>query len=90
MSKAVLVIDMPDNCGLCLMARLCNENYVMCSIDRMTMRPLNEAINNRPDWCPLAPIPERATEPIDLEDVGKDYSDGSMDGWNACLDEITE
>ena len=28
------------------------------------------------------------TEMIDAEDLGRDYVRGTMDGWNACLDEI--
>lgn len=34
-------------------------------------------------------MPEKITEPIDADDVGKDYSQGTMDGWNACIDAIT-
>lgn len=42
----------------------------------------------KPDWCPLWELPERITEPIDADDVGRDYSEGAMNGWNACLDAI--
>lgn len=34
-------------------------------------------------------IPEKITEPIDADDVGRDYSEGATTGWNACLDAIT-
>ena len=88
MSKAVLVIDMPESCDYCRMASLVSNDDVMCAIDRMTKRKYEDACKDRPDWCPLVPLPEKVTEPIDSEDVGKDYSEGTMDGWNACLDAI--
>lgn len=49
---------------------------------------INSAEKNKPDWCPLRELPERETEMTDEDDLGKEYVRGTMDGWNACLEEI--
>lgn len=87
MSKAVLVMDMPDCCADCPCSFFERDNpklNLICGAE-------GEDANNvgKPDWCPLVPLPEKIAEPIDADDVGKDYSEGTMDGWNACIDAIT-
>lgn len=82
MSKAVLVLDMPESCDMCNFTNMVNgkmycgvpgcgelaEDYIMC----------------RPDWCPLRPMPEKATED-GLECYGElKY----MQGWNDCRNVI--
>lgn len=84
MSKAVLVIDMPESCDMCSFYE--DDDY--CGVPGCG-EEIGDYIACRPDWCPLVPIPEKVTEPIDSEDVGKDYSEGTMDGWNAAIDAIT-
>lgn len=77
MSKAILVIDMPQYCAECT---FCYEKYhegSWCDL-------LNEAVPHweRLELCPLKEIPEYQLEW---------YDDGSSDwerGYNACLDEI--
>lgn len=86
MSKAVLVMDMPECCADCpcsFFERSNSKLNLICGI-------VQEDANNvgKPDWCPLRPMPEKETEPIDEYDIGKDYSEGTMDGWNACIDAI--
>ncbi len=83
MAKAILVIDMPENCEECRMARLVNGNQVMCCIDRMVARSYSDATEDRPDWCPLVPMPN-----------GKNWGSGTLGelhycrGWNAAIDAI--
>ncbi len=87
MAKAVLVMDdMPECCADCA-----------CSYFERSSKELNlicgatgEDANNvgKPDWCPLRELPERETEMTDADDLGRDYVRGTMDGWNACLEEI--
>jgi hypothetical protein len=79
MSKAVLVMDMPEQ--VCQKCTLCYETenddeYLCCAVGKLL--PDGE----KPDWCPLWELPEKANHP--------DYCDnGRFDkGWNACLDEI--
>lgn len=87
MAKAVLVMDdMPECCADCACSyfeRGSKELNLICGAT-------GEDANNvgKPDWCPLRELPERETEMIDAEDLGRDYVRGTMDGWNACLEEI--
>lgn len=86
MSKAILVMDMPECCADCPCSFFERNNpkpNLICGI-------VQEDANNvgKPDWCPLRPMPEKVTEYIDEYDIGKDYSEGTMDGWNACIDAI--
>ena len=83
MAKAVLVMDMPESCFGC--------NFMYCDeeSDTETCQAMETArdidlIEDRPDWCPLRELPEKANHPA--------YCDnGRFDkGWNACLDMILE
>lgn len=85
MSKAVLVMDMPRHCIECRF----NDMDFCQAIHRGGESIPDDMLEFKPDWCPLVPLPEKITEPIDADDVGKDYSQGTMDGWNACIDAIT-
>ena len=82
MSKAVLVMDMPESCDVCDMIEMvngklycgvkgcgqCSEDYVIC----------------RPDWCPLKPLPEKQI----VHCTDTTHHRFAKDGFNACLDEI--
>lgn len=80
MSKAVLVMDMPESCHEC---PLFSGVYT-----DMTCRANGNGIDypypdkNRPDWCPLKPMPEKS----DVD--GLPFRDGYKLGWNACIDKI--
>lgn len=78
MSKAMIVIDMPESCREC---PLCREEHMTyrdyCCLANMRIWTIE-----KPDWCPLRELPEE--ELIWYEDEGSDYERG----YNACLDEI--
>ena len=74
--KAILVIDMPNNCEECKIIYLQGHGESICdSVDW----------SKRPSWCPLRPLP--SFKAVDLNDT----RDVMMfcHGWNACLNEIT-
>lgn len=54
MSKSVLVIDTPENCGKC---KFISEFWCRTMNGRRV--PNNDAI---PGWCPLKPLPEEKEE----------------------------
>lgn len=85
MAKAVLVMDMPESCDRCRFKLNVPYNRNYCYINQNSC----DKECRKPDWCPLRELPERETEMTDADDLGKDYVRGTMDGWNACLDEIT-
>lgn len=72
MDKAILVLDMPKNCLNCKL-----QDWANCRIVKGC-----HTGENRPDWCPLKEVPERAYH--------ENYCDaGRYDkGYNDCLDEI--
>ena len=80
MSKAILVIDMPESCDKC---PLFHGFYT-----DMTCGANNYGIDYpypkdfRQDWCPLKTMPKKVEM---LSDHGLDWYDR---GWNACIDEI--
>jgi hypothetical protein len=87
MSKAILVMDMPDRCwkcSACAYLSVTNE-YWCCAKDRF-VDP-----DSKPDWCPLKPAPEK----YDIEELKQNPHDRDCTwefegGYNACIDEILE
>ena len=81
-TKAIAIFEMPDVCCECpCLSREQNGNCY-CG---MTFEEIKDAIFvNKPDWCPLRPMPDRKEEGYPNDD----YTIGKADGWNDCLDEI--
>ena len=81
MSKSLLVIDTPENCGKCKFI-----STFWCRAIHCRRVPNNDVI---PGWCPLKPLPERKEyiAPIDNVESQKDII---AVGWNACIDAITK
>lgn len=95
MSKAVLIMNMPESCGECPFCRGLNECKVKKYLvrDRLfTIFTVDAQImeGGKPSWCPLRELPERETEMTDADDLGNNYVRGTMDGWNNCLDTMLE
>lgn len=80
MSKAVLVMDMPEQaCQKCI---LCYETenedeYLCCATGKLV--PDGE----KPDWCPLRELPVKKELYLSINS-----EKGYCVGWNACLGEI--
>ena len=76
MSKAALVMDMPDSCVSCYMYR-----FHGCTAKRYQHIPSGTI---KPTWCPLRPLPsakkERAGDSILIL--------GHKKGFNDCLEAI--
>lgn len=81
MEKAILILDMPENCIECPIAGIM-ETYIYCNVaERGT---IDEEAETRPDWCPLRPLPEKkvVTANDATAAVAIKY------GWNNCIDEL--
>ena len=79
--KAVLVIDMPENCMECKLegyAENTGETYCIVN-DRET-----GSYEEKPDWCPLKPLPEKKQ----IHQIDPVFLRGAKNGYNACIDEI--
>lgn len=71
--KAVLVIDMPNNCEECEIIYFQGHGGSICDSGDWSKRP---------SWCPLKPLPQKVE--MDMNE----YYEGMADGWNACIDEL--
>ena len=71
-------MDMPKNCSECPCC------YVpRCEVLEKSLNT-NEIYECKPDWCPLKEVPQKKNR----TSVVGDYLKGSVDGYNACIDEI--
>lgn len=98
MSKAVLVIDMPERCIDCP-CHFYSEPCLICGVDVNTVEPdkNGEIEDVKPDWCPLRPLPEKkeykGIDGITAEKLKTRIYESNKEslalGWNACIDAIT-
>lgn len=80
MSKAILVIDMPESCAKCPFVEHEDEGWLYCSIHNSD----TAFAFKRADWCPLKELPERKNVNWLSDNAGWSR------GWNDCLKEILE
>lgn len=81
MAKAVLVMDMPEDCAMCKFCDSDNEQCYAVGADSLSVNLLD----NKPVFCPLCELPEYKRT------VGKESENDSLlmnMGWNACMDAI--
>ena len=79
MSKAILVIDMPESCSKC---PLFGGFYSDMCCHGLNNRGINYPYPEdfRQNWCPLKTMPEEDTGAYLFE-----YSEGYQKGWNDCI-----
>ena len=83
MSKAILVMDMPDPCPGCNFLYCDAENNSESCQAREKSRIVDLENEDKPDWCPLREMPEEREE----NHIGT-YEYNFNEGWNACIDAI--
>lgn len=97
-SKALLIMDMPDNCLDCNFCFELDEGIeaycsMMDDLDNSDLcRDLpNGYCESKPDWCPLKPLPDKKEEPKmkRMPPISESRIKGFCSGWNTCIDEIT-
>ena len=79
MSKAVLVIDMPESCRKC-MFYVFGQKADFCGQTQYII--FNKSI--REAHCPLKPLPEEDNKDEHL----MEWSRGYQGGWNDCINAI--
>ena len=84
MSKAILVMDMPDSCMGCNFLYCDAENNSESCQAREKARIVDLENEDKPDWCPLRKMPERK----DVPSVATMKDLAYICGWNACIDAI--
>lgn len=83
MSKAVLVMDMPNSCDKC--PCFCGYYSDMCCM-ALNSRTINYPYPKdfRQRWCPLKELPEETHN----NEYMDEYCDGYDDGWNSLRKKI--
>lgn len=80
MSKAIVVIDMPEKCSECVFS---NPDGDWCPFRGVVS--YTEYGSKKPDNCPIRKIPDQ----MQMSHT-QDYNDGQNEGWNACIDNILD
>lgn len=80
MAKAVLVMDMPDDCTMC---KFWNTDDDECYATGSEELSLGDCEKTKPDWCPLRELPEKKER-----GVGEHGERMFRAGFDACLDKI--
>lgn len=83
MSKAVLVIDMPERCNDCDFCYYSDGRFPSC---QLRLRAVDSYME-KPDWCPLKQMPEKY-EVNKCKCSDQRYEFEYEYGYNACIDEI--
>lgn len=93
MSKAILIMDMPQHCIDCPCHFADDEGAVICGKENKEL--ITDDIQTyKPDWCPIRELPKKKPERT-LTSLRKTVSTSRFKecdlniGWNACLDAIT-
>lgn len=85
MSKAALIMDMPDSCMGCNFLYCDAENNAESCQAREKARIVDLEKEDKPYWCPLRPMPEKKQEEVP---VAYTHFGAYIYGWNACIDAI--
>lgn len=87
MSKAILIIDMPEYCGCCDFCYYSDGKIPSCQIKFRAV----EDFTKRPSWCPLKALPEKYDIEAEMKKPhDRDYDWEFEGGFNACLNQILE
>lgn len=78
MSKAVLVIDIPESCDKCPLLLRHDE-------ERCCIPAKRNSFTDKPDWCPLKPMPRIKFTYVDHDCGATIYYN---QGWNGCINAI--
>lgn len=79
-NKAVLIVDMPDSCGECVLKSLGLFDNSFCKVTKEFVGDTNI----RPNSCPLKELPKfHSTEHVDYA-----HEASEINGWNKCLEKL--
>lgn len=100
MSKAILVMDMPESCSKCKFLyefggiKKCElMNVLYAGVSKLSQ---NNFTKSRHEKCPLKPLPEKKEEYYEnkVKDINgrwitmSEGTDSVAIGYNACIDEL--
>jgi hypothetical protein len=80
MSKAILVMDMPNSCDVC---DFNDERYHYCNIIWFG-KDVSDYVACRHEDCPLREVPQKKEEKV----YTSMFAIAKKNGWNDCIDAI--
>ncbi len=81
MSKAILIMDMPEICYEC---PLCTEEDSCLAVGNDSIEV--DTVKGKPDWCPLVAVPDK----LPYSDTKGIAMASYIEGWNDCIKKLTE
>ena len=86
MSKSILVINTPETCENCecKYPSYRDDSLYDCAITGKRVPIDGMAYGDKPDWCPLQEVPSKREDSL----LYNAYVKGTVDGYNACIEEI--
>lgn len=88
MSKSVLVMNTPDTCDDCILARFINGKLACCATESIRWLDDNY-MDKKSDWCSLKEMPERMRE-YSLHEYSGISEISYVRGYNDCFDSILD
>lgn len=85
MAKAVLVMDMPDDCTMCKFWNAEDDECYATGSEELSLGDFEKA---KPDFCPLRELPEKKDENSPERVEYGNFGYGYLAGFNDCLDKI--
>lgn len=92
MSKGIIVEDVPECCDLCGYSSQAydlepfEEGECYCTIKKKSIDKIPEG--EKPDWCPIRPIPDKREHKTVQYNYDGGYSRGFTACWNMFIDEL--
>lgn len=89
--KGIIVVDIPKYCRYCQFCNRIEEEEICCSLaddenETDCFRVIENYFQERPDWCPIKPIPEGKPAYMSMCLTTQECYQNV--GWNKCIDEI--
>lgn len=83
MLKGIIILnDIPIDCSSCRFSVFYECGIGFCRVKREYI------YDDKPDWCPIRPIPKKKTLTGDVSNAEKTGNELVRAGWNACIDEL--
>lgn len=95
MGKGIVIVDIRETCLDCDFCYEIDEGTLACCTRVHDENSIynrrvidNDYCQDKPDWCPIKPVPEKKELKGDVSNVKNISEESIRIGWNECIDEI--
>lgn len=85
MEQGILIVHMPKRCADCKLNCSIGGEQPFCYVNLENVTD-DEYYHQKPEWCPLSPVPKRKNLSSSLPEYDNDTH--YEQGYNACIDDI--